>query len=178
MEKKCSSSVSELQTLLKKLWVRKLFKRFLLNLMDPFVGNILYLSTLILTVCELQTLLKMRLKELLMSLLSLFLILLQTILVKIFLSVALFFQWLFLSLVICSLFCLVKLYEELLVEGHGGYAYLNDLNVNFQGKKTWGFQVLNNAFHRNLLETCICKHWLVWLRIYYLASPWRKLNWR
>jgi len=32
--------------------------------------------------------------------------------------------------------CLVKLYEELLVEGHGGYAYLNDLNVNFQGKKT------------------------------------------
>ena len=46
--------------------------------------------------------------------------------------------------------CLVKLYEELLVEGHGGYAYLNDLNVNFQGKKTWGFQVLNNVFHRNL----------------------------
>ena len=69
-----------------------MFKRFLLKLMDPFVGNILYLSTLILTVCELQTLLKMRLKELLMSLLSLFLILLQIILVKIFLSVAFIFQ--------------------------------------------------------------------------------------
>ena len=56
-----------------------MFKRFLLKLMDPFVGNILDLSTLILTVCELQTLLKMRLKELLIivheifSLLSLFL---------------------------------------------------------------------------------------------------------
>jgi hypothetical protein len=46
--------------------------------------------------------------------------------------------------------CLVKLYGELLVEGHGFYAYLNDLNVNFQGKKTWGFQVLNNVFDRNL----------------------------
>ena len=32
-----------------------MFKRFLLKLMDPFVGNILYLSTLILTVCDLQT---------------------------------------------------------------------------------------------------------------------------
>ena len=73
----------------------RLFKRFLLKLMDPFFGNILYLSTLLLTVCELQTLLKMRLKELLMSLLSLFLILLQIILVKIFLSVAFIFQWLF-----------------------------------------------------------------------------------
>ena len=84
-----------LQTLLKKYELRKLLmmiKRFLLKLMDPFVGNILYLSTLILTVCELQTLLKMRLKELLMSLLSLFLILLQIILVKIFLSVAFIFQ--------------------------------------------------------------------------------------
>ena len=31
-------------------------------------------------------------------------------------------------------------YGELLVEGHGFYAYLDDLNVNLQGKKLEGFK--------------------------------------
>ena len=63
----------------------------LLRLLDSFYWNILYLSVLILTVCEMQTLLKQMLKGLMMSLLSLYLILLQSILVKIFLSVAYIF---------------------------------------------------------------------------------------
>ena len=53
----------------------------LLRLLDSFYWNILYLSILILTECEMQTLLKQMLKGLMMSLLSLYLILLQKILV-------------------------------------------------------------------------------------------------
>ena len=40
------------------------------------------------------------------------------------------------SLSTADFFQTVEFYEELLVEGHGFYAYLDDLNVNFQGKKT------------------------------------------
>ena len=68
----------------------------LLRLIDPFVGNILYLFILILTVCELHILLKQRLRGLMLSLLSLYLIPFQLILVEIFLRVAFIFQLIFL----------------------------------------------------------------------------------
>ena len=44
------------------------------------------------------------------------------------------------------------IYEELLVEGHGVYAYLNDLNVIFKGGRKLELQVLINAFHRFCLK--------------------------
>ena len=66
-------------------------QRFLLGMLYSFYRNVLYLSILILTECEMQTLLKQMLKALMMSFLSLYLILLQIILVKIFLSVAFVF---------------------------------------------------------------------------------------
>ena len=47
---------------------------FLLGMLDSFYRNILYLSILILTECEMQTLLKQMLKGLMMSFLSLYLI--------------------------------------------------------------------------------------------------------
>ena len=104
--------------------------------MNPFVGNILYLSALILTVCELQTFLNMRFEGIVDESVESFL---NPSPIN---SCEDLSQCCFIFPMTLSFFsnlltiCLVKLYEELLVEGHGGYAYLNDLNVNFQGKKT------------------------------------------
>ena len=104
--------------------------------MNPFAGNILYLSALILTVCELQTFLKMRFEGIVDESVESFL---NPSPIN---SCEDLSQCCFIFPMTLSFFsnlltiCLVKLYEELLVEGHGGYAYLNDLNVNFQGKKT------------------------------------------
>ena len=61
------SPVCGLQTLLKKLKVKKLLmnvQRISSYIMDPIVGNFCPFFTLILTVCELQTFLKMRYKKL------------------------------------------------------------------------------------------------------------------